>query len=252
MPVVLLHAFPLSSPMWNGEARYLEKSAQIILPDLPGFGASARQSKPSIQAMAQEVAALLDHLRINEPVFIGGLSMGGYVTFEFLRQFPKRVRGLGLFSTRPAADTPEGRQKRMAAIENIKKEGLPSFAEKVILNLIGKTTREAKPGIARLVKEMILKNSEGGVTDALLAMAERRDSQDLLESVSCPTLAIAGEEDTFVPLEEAASYSKKIPGVQFHVMKRAGHLANLEDPPAFQTLLKNFLEDQGLVLPLKP
>lgn len=237
--------------MWHPAAESLGKLARVILPDLPGFGQSPRQSEPSIPAMASEVARLLDELKIKEPVFIGGLSMGGYVTFEFLRQFPKRVRGLGLFSTRPAADTPEGRQKRMAVIEDIKREGLPSFAEKVILNLIGKTTRETRPEIAHLVKEMILKNSEGGVTDALLAMAERRDSTDLLSSISCPTLAIAGEEDTFVPLEEAASCSKKIPGVQFHVMKRAGHLANLEDPPAFQTLLKNFLEDQALVLPLK-
>ncbi len=242
LPVVLLHAFPLSSQMWNGEARFLEKSTQVILPDLPGFGGSPRQAKPSIPGIAQEVAALLDHLKIIEPVFIGGLSMGGYVTFEFLRQFPQRVRGLGLFSTRPAADTPEGRQKRMATIESIKKEGQASFSEKVILNLIGKTAQETKPEIVRLVKEMILKNSSEGVTDALLAMAERRDSQDLLASVSCPALVIAGEEDTFVPLEEAKSYVPKIRGVQFHIMKQVGHLANLEDPAAFQKFLKDFLD----------
>ena len=88
---------------------------------------------------------------------------------------------------------------------------------------------------------MILAHSPEGVTDALLAMAERRDSTDLLGSISCPALVIAAEEDTFVPLLESESFAKKIPQAQFHVMKRVGHLANLEDPSAFQSLLKSFL-----------
>ena len=241
VPLVLLHAFPLSSAMWKPEARALEEIAQVILPDLPGFGRSPRQTRPSIPGMAEAVAQLLDSLKIKDPVFIGGLSMGGYVAFEFLRQFPQRVRGLGLFSTRAAADTSEGREKRMQTIQKIQSEGLPAFTEKVVLNLLGKTTLETKPEVVRYVKEMILNNQAEGVTDALLAMAERRDSTELLQSIQCPTLAIAGEEDSFVPLKEAESFAKQIPGVEFRVMKKAGHLANLENPPAFRSLLKDFL-----------
>lgn len=241
LPVVLLHAFPLSSKMWEKEARSLEKSFQVITPDLPGFGGSVRQAQPSIPRMAEEVAALLDHLEIKTPVFMGGLSMGGYVAFEFLRQFPQRLAGLGLFSTRPASDTLEGRQKRMATIESIKKKGISSFTEKVILNLIGKTTRETKPGVARQIKEMILENSEEGITDALHAMAARRDSQELLDKISCPALVIAGGEDTFVSLKEAESYAENIPRARLTIMKRVGHLANLEDPDVFQNHLQNFL-----------
>ena len=244
MPVLLLHAFPLSSTMWKREAKALQKIARVILPDLPGFGRSARQAQPSISGMAREVAELLDELKVKEPVFIAGLSMGGYVTFEFLRQFPQRVRGLGLFSTRAAADTPEARGRRLETIQKIKNEGLPAFSEKIVLNLLGKTTLQTKPEIVRRVKEIILTNQAEGVTDALLAMAERRDSNDLLKSIHCPTLAIAAEEDSFVPLAEAESFMRKIPCVQFHVMKKTGHLANLEDPPTFQSLLETFLHQQ--------
>ena len=240
-PAVLLHAFPLSSAMWKCEAKALENFAQVILPDLPGFGRSPRQSQPSMAAMAREVAAVLDHLKIKGPVFIGGLSMGGYVSFEFFRQFPKRVRSLGLFSTRAAADTPEAKERRFQTIQKIKTDGLAAFAEKAVTNLLGKTTLETRPQVVSQVKEMILAHSPEGVTDALLAMAERRDSTDLLGSISCPALVIAAEEDTFVPLLESESFAKKIPGAQFHVMKQVGHLANLEDPVAFQSLLKSFL-----------
>ena len=240
-PVVLLHAFPLSSRMWAYQAQALKEISQVILPDLPGFGQSPRQTQPSIPEMAQEVAKLLDQLGIQAPVFIGGLSMGGYVAFEFLRQFPERVRGLGLFSTRAAADTPEARQGRLQTIEKIKNEGLPAFADKVLTHLLGKTTLKNKPLIVRQVKEMILANQAGGIMDALWAMAERRDSTDLLKRVQEPALVIAAEEDSFVPLEEAKSFAIEIPATEFHVMKQTGHLANLENPDAFQTLLENFL-----------
>ena len=239
--VVLIHAWPLSSEMWARQAEGLQKIARVILPDLPGFGRSPRQARPSIPGMAEAVAQLLDSLKIKEPVFIGGLSMGGYVALEFLRQFPQRVRGLGLFSTRAAADTPEARARRMQTIQQIRSDGLKAFSEKVILNLLGETSVRTKPEVVRHVKEMILTNQAEGVTDALLAMAERRDSTDLLKSIKCPTVVIAGEEDTFIPLKEAESFAKQIPGVQFHAIKKAGHLANLEAPDIFQALLEKFL-----------
>ena len=240
-PVVLLHAFPLSSQMWAREADALKEILQVILPDLPGFGKSPRQTQPSLPEMAVEVAQLLDYLGIQKPVFIGGLSMGGYVTFEFLRQFPERVCRLGFFSTRPAADTPEARGGRLQTVEKIKNEGLPAFADKMLTNLLGKTALKDKPLLVRQVKEMILANQAGGITDALRAMAERRDSTDLLKWVQEPSLVIAAEEDSFVPLEEAESFAQEIPGAEFHVMKQTGHLANLENPAAFQILLENFL-----------
>ena len=240
-PVVLLHAFPLSSRMWAREAETLKEISRVILPDLPGFGRSPRQIRPSIPEMAQEVARLLDHLGIQEPVFIGGLSMGGYVTFEFFRQFPERVRGLGFFSTRAAADTSEARGGRLQTVQKIKNEGLPAFADKVLTRLLGKTTLKHQPLLVRQVKEMILANHADGITDALRAMAERRDSTDLLPSIREPALVIAAEEDSFVPLEEAESFAKEIPVAEFHVIKQTGHLANLENPVPFQTLLENFL-----------
>lgn len=240
MPIVLLHAFPLSSEMWVKEREALSRLGQIITPDLPGFGDSPRQKTPSIAEMAKEVALLLDELKVKE-TFIGGLSMGGYVTFEFFRQFPKRVKALGLFSTRASADTPENREKRFRTVEALEKEGIEPFAGKIVENLLGKTTRQSNSAVVREVKQMILTANPEGVKDALRAMADRQDLNHLLGSIHCPTLVIAGDEDSFIPLEESKTMQKKIAGSSFHILPKTGHLANLEQPAACQKILKQFL-----------
>lgn len=241
IPLVLIHAFPLSSHMWNSLIKDLEKRIKVIVPDLPGFGLSPSQSKPSIPEMAQEVARLLDSLKINEPVMIAGLSMGGYVTFEFLRQFPGRVRGIGLFSTRPGADTPEAREKRLKTVQKIKDSGLEPFAKTLLPNLVGKTTMESHLALVDEIKRMIPVNDSKGVISALLAMADRRDSSDILPSIKCPTLIIAGKEDTFIPFSESETMHNKISNSELHIIEKAGHLVNLEQPSEFQKILEEFL-----------
>ena len=245
IPLVLVHAFPFSQAMWKAEASGLRELAEVITPDLPGFGGSARLTPPSIPRMAQEIAAVLDRMKIQEPVVIGGLSMGGYVAFEFLRQFPERVRGLGLFSTRAAADTPEAREGRLKTAQKIRTEGLEPFTKTILPKLLGKTTIATQPRVVEEVTRRILANDPGGVADALLAMADRRDSTDLLGLIRCPTLVIAGEEDSFIPVSEAQGMRDRIPGAELEVIQKAGHLVNLEQPEAFQSILEQFLSEQS-------
>ena len=241
VPIVLLHAFPLSHAMWKAQVEGLKSMARVITPDLPGFGGSPLQGKPSIQRIAREVADLLDYLHIEEPVFLAGLSMGGYVLFEFLRQFPGRVRGLGLFSTRALPDTPEAREGRLRTAETIRSTGLEAFSKAILPKLLGATTLKTRPAVVQQVTEMIVANTRDGVADALLAMADRRSSTDLLESIRVPTLVIAGEEDTFIPVKDAQSLQRQIAGSYLEVIPQAGHLVNLEQPELFQEILGKFL-----------
>ncbi len=240
-PFLLLHAFPLSSAMWEADLEWLERRCHVIAPDLPGFGRSPRQLHPSMPAMAREVAGLLEELGLKEPLIVAGLSMGGYAAFEFLRQFPERVRALGLFSTRAEMDTPEARTKRFKTAQEIQEKGLEVFARAALPNLIGKTTMQNRPDVARRVTEMITANEPGGVADSLLAMADRRDSLDLLETIRCPTLVVAGEEDTFIPLDQARAMQQQIPGSRLAVLQKAGHLVNLEQPALFQQAMQEFI-----------
>src|SRR5689334_13086673 len=118
LPVVLLHGYPFNRTLWNEQVSGLSNSYRVVTPDLRGLGESdaSPRSEASVPAatmnrMAQDVAALLDHLEISRAV-IGGLSMGGYVALAFYKQFPSRVRGLVLADTRAQADTEEAQQTR--------------------------------------------------------------------------------------------------------------------------------------------
>src|SRR5215212_9123848 len=153
--LVLLHGFPLDRSMWRGQAEALGGGFRVVAPDLRGLGETPLGDVGvSIKGMAEDVAALLDELNLGR-VVLGGLSMGGYVAFEFFRKFPNRVCALVLADTRPQADTEEGRRE-----------------------------------VFERVRAMILGTSPEGAAAALRAMASRRDQTDLLSSINVPTLIV--------------------------------------------------------------
>ncbi len=240
-PVVLLHAFPFSRLMWAAQLQTLSARARVIAPDLPGFGESPRLAAPSMAGMARAVLALLGALKIREPVVLGGLSMGGYVAFELLRQVPASVKALGLFSTRAAADTAEQRASRLVLIERIGREGFGPVSETLLPKLLGPTTLASRPEVVARVRELMRSATADGVTDALRAMASRSDCTDLLASITCPTLVVSGAEDAFIPSSEAEAMAQRIPGASLEAIASVGHLVNLEDPQRFHTALARLL-----------
>ena len=105
VPVLLIHGYPLSNMLWDLQMGDLSDIARLIAPDLRGHGMTDPTEPPySMEMYADDCAALLDQLGITIPIVVGGLSMGGYVAFEFCRKYPERVAGLILAATRPGAD----------------------------------------------------------------------------------------------------------------------------------------------------
>ncbi len=246
VPIVLLHAFPLSHAMWKDSVAPLARLGRVIAPDLPGFGRSPRQPTPSIPEMALSVVAMLDALAAREPAVVAGLSMGGYVAFELLRQFPARVRALGLFSTRAGPDTTEQRQTRRWMAEQIRREGLEPFTHTILPKLLGKTTLATQQSVVEQVSWLIMANKPDGAADALVAMSRRQDSTPLLSTIRIPTLILTGAEDAIIPAEEPAAMQRAIQGARLERIDGAGHLVNLEQPQAFLTVWERFLKDTAL------
>lgn len=244
-PLVLLHAFPLTSAMWENQFEIFTKKFKVILPDLPGFGQSALQSEPSVPDMGLQVGHLLEHLNIQEPVILGGLSMGGYAAFEVLRQFPKKIKALMLFATRATPDSSEAKENRFKSIEAIEKFGLEPYVKKIIKSQLGKTTQEKHPELIHKAISIMLTNSKESAINGLKAMAVRRDSSDLLSKIKMPVLVVAGAEDGIAPAEEMRSMHQKIDGSEFHAIPECGHLINLEQPSLFNSLVENFLKKIG-------
>lgn len=242
LPVVLLHAFPLDSRMWEGQFAELGNRYRLIAPDLKGFGSSAApedRAAYSMDGYADDVAELINHLELDDAV-VAGLSMGGYVAFSLLRRNRKRVRALVLADTRAEADPPEGVAKRTGQQKQVEEEGTAGLIEALPNALLGSTTRERHPEIVERARAM-MDNPAAGYIGALEAMKTRVDSTDDLARINVPTLLIVGNEDGVTPPEAARKIHEHVGTSELVVIPESGHLSNLEAPAVFNDALGSFL-----------
>jgi Predicted hydrolases or acyltransferases (alpha/beta hydrolase superfamily) len=241
-PIILLHAFPLDRSMWHMQTEALISAGfRVILPDLGGFGENNIFSDPNtMENSASEILALLDHLNIERAV-IGGLSMGGYVSFNLYRIAPERFESLLLFDTTPTADTPEKREARFDLIKNIEAEGSQTLSKKMLPNLVSEQTKKENPELYANLEERFRKVNPKAAIAALRGMASRLDHTYLLEKIEVPTLLIFGEEDRVTNLDAAKLLNSRIPSSELQIIPGAGHFSNLEAPETFNRFLLEFL-----------
>jgi pimeloyl-ACP methyl ester carboxylesterase len=239
--LVLVHAFPLNSAMWDAQVAELSTQFRVIAPDLRGFGSSGvGTGQHSIEEMAGDIRSLLDKLGVGRVTLVG-LSMGGYVSMAFYRRYPEVLEALVLADTRAAADTDEGRQRRFTSALKAERDGVAAIAGDMIPLLLGKTSLQTRPDIVDRVRKLILENPAPGVAAAQRAMADRLDSTELLGSLNIPVLLLVGAEDTLSPPSELKALQEVIPGAQFRIIEGAGHLSNLEASGEFNSALLEFL-----------
>jgi pimeloyl-ACP methyl ester carboxylesterase len=242
-PLVLLHAFPLSSAMWLEQREILGRSCRVITPDQRGFGGSPLgEDPPSLAECADDVLALLDRLEL-ETVVLGGLSMGGYVVMELLRRAPERVSALILADTKAAADSPEAREVRLRTAESVEQEGATQLAEQMLPALLGRTTMESRIAVAGRVRGLAAAAPAAAVAWACRAMAERPSSFDVLSVTSVPVLVVVGDQDTLSPVDEAQAMVDALPHGRLVVVPEAGHLSAVEDPEVFGAAVTAFLDE---------
>jgi 3-oxoadipate enol-lactonase len=238
--LILIHGFPLNARMWEPQLALAEHGWRVIAPQLRGFDGDSRAPGQSVDDYAGDIFDLLDALHITDAV-IGGLSLGGYVAFAMFRYAARYFRGLVLADTRPQADTPEGIEARRKMLALVNEQGPGAVADEMIPKLLGETTSRNSPDVAARVRELILASSSAAVAGALTALMTRPDSTPLLESIHCPTVILVGEEDTVTPPALSQGMHQAIAGSELVTIPRAGHLANLEQPEAFNAALARFL-----------
>ncbi|NGZ02956.1 MAG: alpha/beta hydrolase [Nitrospira sp. WS238] len=242
-PLVFLHAFPLNRRMWDEQAQALSSHFRVLTIDLRGHGESdAPLWRYTLDQAADDVIGLLDHLSIQQAVFVG-LSMGGYILFALYRRYADRVRGLVLSNTRAQADTIEGKEGRFQMAQTAYKNGPSAIADIMIPKLLSPATIQTKPELVGRVRAMIEGNQISGIAGDLMAMAERRDSLSLLGQITCPTQIIVGELDLPTPPSDAKLIADRIPEARLTIIPGAAHLSNLEQPDQFNETLRNFALD---------
>ena len=211
-PILLVHAFPLDHSMWDAQIAALAARWRVIAPDLRGFGRSAvTEGTVTMEQMADDLAGLLDALGVAEPIVYCGLSMGGYVGWEFYRKQASRLRGMILCDTRAIAASAELRQSRKLMIDRLLNEGPEPVAQAIIPKLLTASTIASHPELAAGVHRMILASDRQGLAAALRGSAQRPDSTALLPEIRCPCLVIVGKHDAISTLEEMRIIAAKIP-----------------------------------------
>jgi 3-oxoadipate enol-lactonase len=241
-PLVLLHPFPAHHGFWLPAAQALLPRYRVILPDLRAHGDSGAGEGPAtMQKHAIDVARVCDDAGVGRAVF-AGVSIGGYILFEFVRRYPERIAGLILSCTRPQADTPEGRAGRLKSAEDVLERGTEWFVELMIPKLLGQTLRESRPDRVREIRDMMLKMSPQDIAQVQRGMAERPDSIPTLNTIHVPTLLLMGEEDGLAPPSDGELMRQHIQGSRLMVIPKAGHYACWEEPTQAGRLLRQFVD----------
>lgn len=241
-PLVLLHAFPLSAQMWEAQIEGLGDRARMITIDLRGFGDSDAPDDRAAYSMgtfAGDIKGVLDGIGIDRAVLCG-LSMGGYVCFEFWRTYRDAVVGLILADTRAEADAPETIEKRSSQQQQVVDHGIDGLADGLTTALLSEATRANRPDVVARART-IMDQPASGYIGALEAMKNRPDSTPDLTGIKVPCLVMVGEDDGLTPPALARKIHEHIGGSEMVVIPEAGHLSNLEDPQTFNGALTDFL-----------
>ncbi len=248
VPVLLVHGFPLDHTMWDSQVKALSGRARMIAPNLRGFGQTPLapgdvERGISMEAYADDLAELLDKLAIREPIVLVGFSMGGYVAWQFMRKYGPRLRALIQCDTRAKADTEEARAGRLKMAENVAEWESGRVAEMMGPKLFAPATFEKKPEVVVAVRAVVERTPPAGIAAAQRGMAARPDVTSLLPTIKVPTLVLVGEHDAISPPAEMQEIAAAIPGAEYVVIPRAGHMTTMEEPAAVNSALSQFIDE---------
>ena len=240
--VVLLHPFPANHEFWLPVTEILSTRYRLILPDLRGHGESTVGEGPAtMQKHAADLARVMDDADIARAPLIG-VSIGGYLLFEFWRRHRSRVAALGLCNTKARADNPEARAGRLQAARDVLEHGTEKFLESMVPRLFANTTRETRPDVVEGALRMMRQMSAEDIAEVQRGMADRSDSVDLLKTIDVPTLLVTGDEDILTGLNEAQLMHQHVNGSQLRVIPKAGHYSPWEQPQEAGRIFRQFLD----------
>lgn len=240
-PVVLLHPFPANHRFWLPVLELLSSRYRFIVPDLRGLGASTIGGGPAtMEKHAEDIRRVCDDAGIGKPVLIG-VSIGGYILFEFWRRSRERVGAVVFSNTKAGADSEDVRKGRLEVAEQVLQRGPEFFIDAQIPKLLGESTRRNRPDIAEEAREVMMASTGAGIAANQHGMAERPDSTATLSRINVPALFIGGSEDVLSPPEEIERMHKAARGSQMRIIPAAGHYAAFEKPEEYASILREFL-----------
>jgi pimeloyl-ACP methyl ester carboxylesterase len=236
--LVFLHGLGSCGQDWLLQTPTFCERFRVIAPDLHGQTDKPRQ-RISIAQMTTDVACLLDALGVKR-AHIVGLSLGGCVAQQLALDDPARVRSLTLVNTFARFDmgAPGNAIPLVARMGILGLLGLPAQARFVAARMFPKPEQAQ---LRALAAERIASNDMATYIRLLLAIGVFNVTRRLGE-IACPTLVIAGDRDSTVPLRAKKYLAEHIRGACFELIADSGHATPIDQPEAFNRLVMDFVE----------
>ena len=224
--------------MWDWTVPALADRYRVLRYDTRGHGRSSTPPGPyTIATMADDAAGLLDALGIASAHFVG-LSMGGMIGQQLGARYPAKVLSLALCDT--ASEMPPRTlwEERLAIARS---QGTAALAESTIKRWFTEPFIQRAPGDIEKVRRMILGTGAEGYIACAEGIRDMAQTTMLLK-IKAPTLVMTGRQDPACTVDQATVLHRMIDGSQLLILEDAAHLANIEQPQAFNAALRAFID----------
>ena len=237
--VLLIHSMGADSTMWRGQLAALSDRYRCIAFDCRGHGASSYNARFTVAGAAADLKAGLDALGV-AACHLVGLAMGVPIALSFAARWPEAVRSVAL-----ADGFVDMREVGGARIpewaETIRSTPMAEFGRRYVESRL---TASASDAARDDLAAAIAKVPPEAYIDVMKAIFDRIAFTEEAASIRAPALVIWGEEDEVTPLPHSQQIADAIPGARLETVPGAGHIANLDQPAAFNRLLADFLDAQ--------
>lgn len=219
----------------------LLNNANLFTEQIPALSALATVEVGDLttgSTIGEMAAGILETVTAEQFVLLG-LSLGGYVAFEILRQAPARVSALVLMDTTARPDTAEARAGREALIA-LAATDLDAVIEKLLPRL-SHPEKMGLPAVRGVIHTMATNLGKDVFERQQRAIMDRVDSRSLLAGITCPTLVVCGRDDLITPPALAAEMADGIAQARLEIIPQCGHLSTLDQPAAVNRLLVDWI-----------
>ncbi len=218
-------------------------TSELFLPQIDRLGPRLHIAVSGHNREHDSMAAIASAiLTVAAPRFaLAGLSMGGYIALEIMRQAPQRVERLALLDTSARPDTPEQTANRQRLVALAAKKGIEVPAREMFAKLVA-PARVDDAALADTFLDMARETGVDAFARQQQAIAARPDSRPTLAAIRCPTLVLVGEQDQLTPPALAEEIANGIAGSRLAIIPGAGHLSTLEEPDAVGAALEAWLD----------
>lgn len=222
----------------NG-ANLFEHQAEVLA-NVVGITVADLTRQNSIAALARDALAQAPA----GPLVLVGMSMGGYVALEIMRQAPERVRALALLDTSAHADSGEATAARRQLIA-LGETNFPAVIEKLLARM-AHPDNASRPEVGGVFQSMANTLGYEVFVRQQEAIIGRADSRATLKTIKCPTLVVCGREDLVTPVEVHREMATAVDGAQFKIIDTCGHLSPLEQPEQVTRIIGDWFAEIGI------